>query len=110
MGVESRLTILDVFHSLLEEGDDVLVLHPVIDFLAIATELDQAHLAQPAQVMRDGTLADTNRSRQCADVHLTDHQRRENPHPTGVTKGAEEFCHMGGGVLVEGSEFVIHNI
>ena len=48
------LSLLDMVHSLLKQGNDMLVFDTVIHFLAVPARLDQPHLPQPAQVVRDG--------------------------------------------------------
>ena len=43
--------------ALLEESDDVFIIDAIEDFFSIAARLDQMHLAQSAQVMRNGRFA-----------------------------------------------------
>ncbi len=45
------LPVADMVDPLLKERDDVLVVHPVKDFLAIPARLYQAHLPQAAHVV-----------------------------------------------------------
>jgi hypothetical protein len=48
---QEALFILHMPHALLEEGNDVFILHSVIDFLAIPPCFDQTHLAQAPHVV-----------------------------------------------------------
>jgi hypothetical protein len=70
-GRKAKLPILYMLHPLLKERDDMLVINPVIDFLAIPARLDHVHLPQAAHVMGDSRLTDPDDFRQRADVHFT---------------------------------------
>jgi hypothetical protein len=54
------LSMLDVLHPLMEEGDDVLILNPVKNFFPIAARLHQVHLPQTAHMMRHRRFAYPN--------------------------------------------------
>jgi len=62
--------MLDVFHTFLEQTDDVVVFDAIVDFLPLPARNHQTHLPQAAQMMRDGRLADAHRVRQSSDAHL----------------------------------------
>ncbi len=90
-----------MLHNLSEEGDDVIVIHEVKDLLTVFAGPNQAQLAQAAQVMRDGRLADAHDLGECADIDLAFHQRRQDAHTAGVAECPEELGHPRGDVLVE---------
>lgn len=92
---------LRMSHALTEEGNDAVILHPVVDFLAIPARVDQPHLTQSAQVVRNSGLADAYKSGQSTNVEVPLGQRRQEPDPAGIAEGAEELRHVGGGMFVE---------
>lgn len=93
-GRKEKLPVLDMLHPLLEKRDDVLVIDPVINFLAFSTRLHHVHLTQPAHVMGDRRLTDPNNFRQRADIHFTGQERRDHPHPAGIRERAEQLRNM----------------
>ena len=56
----------------------------------------QVHLAQSAQLVRDGRFGHVQPFCQWADAHLAFDQKRENPHAAGIAEGAEEFSELDG--------------
>jgi len=43
--------VLNMLHALLEQRDNMRIIHPIEDFLPVAMRCDQVHLPQPAQMM-----------------------------------------------------------
>lgn len=101
MSVRTGLAELDMLDTLLEEGNDVLIFHPVKDFLAIAAGPDQAHLAQPAHVVRDRRFADSDGGGQGADVELGIEEGRQDTDAAGIAEGTEELGDVGSRMLAE---------
>jgi len=95
------LPLLDMPHSLPEQGNDVIVFNAVVDFLAIPPSDDQAHLAQATQMVRGGRLADPDHLGQRADVQFLDSQSVQDANPARIAEGTEEFRHMGGGMFIK---------
>ena len=54
------LLVLDVLHALLEQVNNVRIVHAVIDLLARLVRAYQAQLAQAAHVMRDSGFANAD--------------------------------------------------
>ena len=72
----------------------------VEDFLAIAAGTDQAHLPQPAHVVRNGRLADARQAGKRADILFSIEKRIQDADPAGIAKSAEQLCHMSGSMLI----------
>ena len=68
--MKDLLAILHVLYALLEEGNDVLIFHTIIDFLALSARLDKLHLPQTAQVVRNRGFAGPDCFSQSANIQL----------------------------------------
>jgi hypothetical protein len=88
-------------HTLLKKSDDVLIFHPIIDFLAIPPGLHQVLQTKPAQVMRDGRLADSDSLCQSAHMQLMLYQGKYYAHPAGIAEGAKQLCNLGSSRLIK---------
>ena len=71
------------------EFSDMVIIEGVIDLPPVFAAADQLHLAQSAELMRDGRLAHLKLSRDITNVHLTGKQDRNNPQASWVAEGTE---------------------
>ncbi len=81
--------MLHVIQSLPEQGGDMIVVQTVENLSPLFARADEAHLPQPAHVMRDSRFTNANCLSQRADVHFTVCQRRDEAHTAGVAEGAK---------------------
>ena len=103
------LTEAHMIDALLEEGNEVFVVDAIKDLFAVAACLNQAHLAQPAQVVRDGRFADSDRGRQGANIELLGGEGRQDAYAAGIAEGAKKFGYVRGGMFIEnGGKVLIH--
>jgi len=87
--VKDLLAILHVLYALFEEGNDVLIFHTIIDFLALSARLDKLHLPQTAQVVRNRGFAGLDCFSQSANIQLAICQRCQNANTACIAKGTE---------------------
>jgi hypothetical protein len=99
----ASLPFPDVLHALPKKGQDMLVFHLVKDFTAVFAGPDELHLAEAAQVMRDGRFADADGLGQGGNVHFAFREYRDKAHSAGIAEDAKQLCDMGGGMLVKDS-------
>ncbi len=66
----SAAALLHVLEPLLEQADDVLIVEGVVDRLAVAARPDQAHVAEEAQLVRDGRFGQAEQVGNLADAEL----------------------------------------
>jgi len=102
------LPILDVFYPLLEKGDEVIVIDPVENFFAIAAGLDDLHLAQASQLVRDRRFGDADDFRQRTDIELIVRQNRQDAHPAGIAEGAKQLGDVRGSMFIKELRGDIH--
>src|SRR5574341_709067 len=74
----SLLSMFDVVEAHLEKFFHMIVIQAVEDLPPLFPRPHQAHVPQPAQLMRDGRLAHLELRRQRADAHLFIEQRRDD--------------------------------
>src|SRR5687768_10458931 len=77
------LSVTDVVQPLPVQGGHVVVVEAVEHLPTVLAGPHQAHLPQPAHVVRHGRLADGGGLGQRADVQLAGCQRRDDAHAAG---------------------------
>ena len=110
MGERGCLTIFDMIHALLKKCQDMFILDAVIDFFSVAARLDNLHLAQAAQMMRDARFGNPNGERKLGNVYLTGGEGGQYPHPGGVAEGAKQLRDAGSRNFVKVGIICIHNV
>lgn len=76
-------------HPLLEQCDDMGIIHSVKDFFSISPGYYEAHLPKAAQVMGNSRFADTHNFCQRCNAPVVVNNGGENENPTCVAERAK---------------------
>ncbi len=100
----------DMIEAALEEIGDVVIIEAVEDRAALFAGANQAHLAEGAELVGGGRLADPDLSGEGADIDLAFKEGGDHPNSGGVAEGTEELGHLGSGLVIEqrGSQQIVH--
>lgn len=90
------LPVLDVVEPEREQARDVIVVERVEDLPARFARADEAHVAQSAQLVRDGRVGHAESLGEDAHAFFAVHEQGNEADAAGVAEGAEEFGEFDG--------------
>ncbi len=96
-----------MIEAALEEVGDVLIIQAVEHLAPLFAGAHQPHLAQGAELVGDGRLADPHQLCQGADVDLAVRQDGDDAHPRGIAEGLEQFGHFSRRAIIKGQALVL---
>jgi hypothetical protein len=77
-----------------DEGNDVFIHQPVIDFLAIPADFHHFHLAQDAEMMRNGGFTHLKFFSDGIDIQFLVDDCGNDPNTAGITERPEQFSYI----------------